>query len=150
MRSCTAVAFICSIDRAAMSVAVLPMSSQFGWDDGTKGAVSAAFFAGYMVTNLFGGFLAARHGARGVLAAGVALWSAFTVLTPAAAGSTLPALLASRGVMGLGEGVTYPAVQTLVGEWVPRDKQSRVLSFIYSGHQLGTIGSFILAPLIIR
>lgn len=42
----TAVAFICSIDRAAMSVAILPMSEQFAWDDGAKGAVSSAFFAG--------------------------------------------------------------------------------------------------------
>lgn len=42
----TAVAFICSIDRAAMSVAILPMSEQFAWDDAAKGAVSSAFFAG--------------------------------------------------------------------------------------------------------
>lgn len=52
---CTAVAFICSIDRAAMSVALLPMSSQYSWDDSTKGAVSAAFFGGYMVRRWLGG-----------------------------------------------------------------------------------------------
>jgi hypothetical protein len=46
---CTAVAFICSIDRAAMSVAVLPMSLQFGWDDTVKAAIASSFFAGYMV-----------------------------------------------------------------------------------------------------
>jgi len=43
------VSFICSIDRAAMSVAILPMSEQFQWDDSIKGVVSASFFAGYMV-----------------------------------------------------------------------------------------------------
>lgn len=42
----TAVSFICSIDRAAMSVAILPMGEQFGWDDAVKGSVSSAFFAG--------------------------------------------------------------------------------------------------------
>ena len=42
----TAVSFICSIDRAAMSVAILPMGEQFGWDDAAKGSVSSAFFAG--------------------------------------------------------------------------------------------------------
>jgi len=30
----SAVTFICSIDRAAMSVAILPMSEAFKWDDG--------------------------------------------------------------------------------------------------------------------
>lgn len=45
----TAVAFICSIDRAAMSVTILPMSEQFQWDAAVKGAVSSAFFAGYTV-----------------------------------------------------------------------------------------------------
>lgn len=47
-------------------------------------------------------------------------------------------------------GVTYPSVQQLVGAHVPRDKRSRALSLIYSGHQLGTIGSFLIAPYIIR
>jgi hypothetical protein len=46
----TACAFICNIDRAAMSVAVLPMSEQFSWDDSVKGAVASAFFAGYTVS----------------------------------------------------------------------------------------------------
>ncbi len=33
-------ALICSVDRAAISVAILPMSDQFGWDDTTKGAIN--------------------------------------------------------------------------------------------------------------
>lgn len=103
-----------------------------------------------MVTNLAGGFLATRYSAKGVLAAGVVLWSLFTVATPAAAaGGSLPTLLLARGAMGLGEGVTYPAVQTLARRWVPDAKRSRALSFIYSGHQLGTVSSYLLAPLLI-
>lgn len=33
-------ALICSVDRAAISVAILPMSEQFGWSDSTKGAIN--------------------------------------------------------------------------------------------------------------
>jgi hypothetical protein len=33
-------ALICSVDRAAISVAILPMSEQFHWSDSTKGAVN--------------------------------------------------------------------------------------------------------------
>jgi hypothetical protein len=34
------VALICSVDRAAISVTILPMSEQFGWSDSTKGAIN--------------------------------------------------------------------------------------------------------------
>lgn len=34
------VALICSVDRAAISVAILPMSQEFGWSDTTKGAIN--------------------------------------------------------------------------------------------------------------
>eukprot|EP00879_Flechtneria_rotunda_P025519 GHRR01027120.1.p2 GENE.GHRR01027120.1~~GHRR01027120.1.p2 ORF type:complete len:145 (+),score=36.14 GHRR01027120.1:197-631(+) len=33
-------ALICSVDRAAMSVAILPMSEQFHWSDSIKGAIN--------------------------------------------------------------------------------------------------------------
>jgi hypothetical protein len=48
------VAVICSVDRAAISVTILPMSAEFLWDDSTKGLISSAFFIGC-------GFLLARH-----------------------------------------------------------------------------------------
>lgn len=33
-------ALICSVDRAAISVAILPMSDEYGWSDSTKGAIN--------------------------------------------------------------------------------------------------------------
>lgn len=39
-------ALICAIDRAAISVAILPMSEQYGWSDTVKGGINAAFYAG--------------------------------------------------------------------------------------------------------
>ena len=47
-----------------------------------------------------------------VLGAGVVFWSLFTVATPFTAGN-LPLLLATRAAMGIGEGVTFPAIQNL-------------------------------------
>lgn len=40
------VAVICSVDRASISVAILPMSAEYLWDDSTKGLISSAFFIG--------------------------------------------------------------------------------------------------------
>lgn len=145
----TAVAFVCSVDRAAMSVTILPMSQQFGWDSSVKGAVSSSFFVGYMITNIFGGYLATRFSPQYVLAAGVLLWSLFTLDTPLAAQAStesLTSLLAVRAIMGIGEGVAYPSIQNIVRESVPRQIRTRSLSFIYSGHQLGTIASYLSSP----
>jgi ACS family sodium-dependent inorganic phosphate cotransporter len=50
-----------------------------------------------------------------VLAAGVVVWSLFTMLTPPAAELRwLPALLFVRAVMGLGEGVAFPTMQAII------------------------------------
>ena len=35
---------LCNMDRVNMSIAVLPMSKQFGWDSGTIGVVQSSFF----------------------------------------------------------------------------------------------------------
>jgi len=136
------------------------MSETFQWDDTIKGSISAAFFGGYMITNILGGYLATRFSAKHTLAVGVAIWSIFTLSTPIAALSSsaaatlggspdITALLAARGAMGLGEGVAYPTIQQMIRAWVPASSRSRALSFIYSGHQIGTIGSYVAAPVII-
>ena len=95
---CAAVALVCAVDRAAMSVAILPMSTEFGWGEAQQGAVASVFFLGYTMTNPLAGAAAARAGSRPggadgplrpsaklLMASGVALWSLFTVLTPDAA-----------------------------------------------------------------
>jgi ACS family sodium-dependent inorganic phosphate cotransporter len=51
-----------------------------------------------------------------VLTAGVALWSLFTVVTPAAAAAGTPQLLAARVLLGVGEGVAFPAIHSIIGE----------------------------------
>jgi MFS family permease len=110
----------------------------------------SAFYVGYTITNLVGGYLASSLSAKQVLGWGVVLWSLFTITTPAAAGTSLTVLLANRAVMGAGEGVTFPCVQNIVKGWVPPDTRTRALTLIYSGGQLGTIVALITAPLIIK
>lgn len=147
---CALAALICSVDRAAISVAILPMAEEYQWSDTTKGAVNSAFYVGYTITNLLGGYLATKLGAKRVLGSGVVFWSVFTMLTPLASGITLPLLYATRAAVGMGEGVTFPSVQNMVKGWVPADKRSRALTLIYAGGQLGTILALLTAPAIIH
>jgi len=100
-----------------------------------------------MITNIFGGYLATRYCPRVVLAIGVVMWSLFTLETPTAAASdSLTNLFLVRAIMGVGEGVAYPSIQNIVRGCVPDYLRSRSLSLIYSGHQLGTIVSYMASP----
>lgn len=64
------------------------------------------------VTSSAGGYAATRYNPKTVLTAGAVLWSVFTLATPSMAGN-LPALMATRAVMGMGEGVAMPAISNL-------------------------------------
>lgn len=46
----------------------------------------------------------------------MALWSLFTGLTPQAAAGGTANLLSARVLLGIGEGVAFPAVHALIGE----------------------------------
>ncbi len=68
---------VCYIDRVNISYAILPMSTEYGWDNATQGWVLSSFFMGYLATQLLGGWWAARIGGprashvRGALVVGV-------------------------------------------------------------------------------
>lgn len=64
---------------------------------------------------MLGGSLADRFGGKLVLAAGVSLWSLFTCLTPSAAASGTCTLLAARVLLGVGEGVAFPSIHSIIG-----------------------------------
>jgi len=146
---CFCATFICYIDRVNMSVAVIPMAEQFGWDQTVRGFVLSSFFIGYMATQVLGGFLSDRFGGKIVLGMGVLLWSAFTLLTPPAAMLGLTMLLLARIGMGLGEGVAFPSIYTLFARWVPASERTRAIGLNFSGIPLGTVAALLLTPLIV-
>ncbi|CAN8067897.1 unnamed protein product [Agarophyton chilense] len=140
------------MDRINLSVAIIPMAAHYGWTQTQKGVVQAAFFLGYMSTQIAGGKLADAHGGRRVLAAGVLLWSVCTALTPIAADASLPCLLAVRVVMGVGEGVAMPAMNALVTVAMGCDHatRARALAFVYSGMYAGSIVGLLITAAIVR
>ncbi|KXZ55458.1 hypothetical protein GPECTOR_2g1007 [Gonium pectorale] len=144
------VAFVlCNLDRVNMSIAILPMASQFGWDSATMGLVQSSFFWGYLLTQVAGGVLADRLGGKAVLGLGVLWWSLATAATPAAAQAGLPALLTARCLMGVGEGVAMPAMNALLAKWVPAAERSRSLALVYSGMFTGSVLGLGASPQIL-
>ena len=146
----TFIAFvICYLDRVNISIAAISMQEELGWSDVTKGYVFSFFFWGYLVMQIGGGYLANRFGGKLILGWAVVFWSIFTVLTPIAAFLSIPALLAVRFLMGVGEAGLAPSSFTVVGRWFPHNERSRVTSFLSSGTILGTVLALLIAPKII-
>ncbi len=140
---------LCYIDRISISVAIIPLARQFGYNSAAQGLVLSAVFWGYLWTQLVGGWMADRFGGHRVLAAGVAIWSLATFVTPLAAGAAFSALLAARVLLGLGEGVNFPSIHSLTARWTLPSERARVLSVNYSGMYVGTVAALSASPLII-
>ena len=147
---CCAAIFIAYLDRTNISVAAIPMKEQFGWSETTKGIVLSSFFVGYLVLQIASGTLANRYGGKVVLGVAVLWWSIFTMLTPPAAFLSLPALIAARVALGLGEAAVFPASINMIGRWVPASRRSRAVALSVSGLSLGTVISLPATGALVR
>jgi ACS family sodium-dependent inorganic phosphate cotransporter len=134
-----AATFISYIDRTNISVAAIAIQAQLGWDETQKGLVLSSFFVGYLLMMVATGALAHRYGGKIVLGVAVVWWSLFTALTPPAALISLPALVAARIALGLGEAAVFPASINMIGRWVPPLQRSRAVALLTSSLYLGTV-----------
>ncbi|KAK4853080.1 hypothetical protein QYF36_003454 [Acer negundo] len=146
----TSLAFvICNMDKVNLSVAIIPMSHQFGWSSSVAGLVQSSFFWGYALSQLPGGWLAKVFGGRRVLQIGVLTWSLATALVPLVAGF-MPGLVFSRILVGIGEGVSPSAATDLIARLIPLEERSRAVSFVFSGLSVGSVAGLLLAPPLIQ
>lgn len=147
---CFSAFLLCNMDRVNMSIAILPMASEFNWSPSTVGLIQSSFFWGYLLTQVAGGIWADTVGGKFVLGFAVVWWSIATIVTPIAAGLGLPFLLVTRAIMGIGEGVAMPAMNNLLSRWVPVAERSRSLALVYSGMYLGSVTGLAFSPLLIH
>ena len=144
-----AAVFICYIDRVVISLAIIPMSEEAGWSETQKGIILGSFYIGYMITQIYGGVLSDRIGAKIVLGTGLIVWSIFTLITPWAFYGGMVMLVIARVGMGLGEGITFPAWHSLYARWIPFKERTRAVGFTNSGIAAGTLFGYAVAALII-
>uniref|UniRef100_H2ZGX8 Sialin n=1 Tax=Ciona savignyi TaxID=51511 RepID=H2ZGX8_CIOSA len=114
-------------------------TGEFNWDAHKRSLVLGAFFYGYILTQLPGGYLASRFGGKWLFGGGVLCTSVLTLLTPVAARTSFALLIVVRVLEGIGEGVTFPAMHAMWGSWAPPVDRSRLVSVTYAGSQFGTV-----------
>src|SRR5262245_47921030 len=131
------------MDRVNISVVAPVLMQEWGWDPAVMGTVLSAFFLGYFLTQILGGWLSDRWGAKGILGGAVTWWSLVTMLTPFA--QTTSSMMAIRVALGLGDGMSPPCLYTSIARWIPTSERSRVSAFLATGMYVGIIIAFPLA-----
>ena len=135
--------FQCYAIRVVMSVAIIPIAAEFSYSSSTSGFILSSFFIGYMLLQIPAGTLGAWYGGRNIFTLGILIPSLLTALTPLAAGS-VNGLVALRICTGLFEGVSYPALQALMAQWVPAGERSLLLNVMWCG---AFVGSALTLPI---
>ncbi|KAF8787065.1 sialin-like [Argiope bruennichi] len=123
-------------------------NGEFDWDADVQSDILGAFFYGYIFTQIPGGRMAEKFGGKWLFGLGVLCTSVLTLLTPIAARWSVSALIVLRVLEGFGEGVTFPAMHSMLGSWLPKYERSMLSTIIYSGAQIGTVISLPISGLL--
>lgn len=136
--------FLNYIDRSNLSLAAPIVQREFALSDSALGSLFSAFFWTYALLQLVGisGWLADRFPVGLVLAGGLFVWSAATILTGVLSG--LPALFAARLLVGAGESVAYPCYCRIFASAIPGEHRGVANALLDAASKLGpALGTLI-------
>jgi MFS family permease len=138
----TALNLVNYIDRFLVMAVSERFGAEFGLSDKRRAAVVTAFMLGYMLTSPIFGRLGDRMPRKGLIAAGVALWSLATVLSGFAGGFVT--MILARIAVGVGEASYATLSPTIIDDLAPREAKSRWLAIFYTATPVGAALGYIL------
>ncbi|MEC1303085.1 MFS transporter [Lysinibacillus capsici] len=140
-----------NLDRYIMNYAVVSITGDLQLDASSTGIILSAFFLGYAIMQIPGGWLADKFGAKRVLLMAVITWSIFTGLTAIA--WSLTAMIVIRFLFGIGEDGFQPSSSKIIATIFPKEERGRAMSImltsggivslivpLLAAYLLGTIG----------
>lgn len=144
-----AVLFINYADRGLLSIAAPLIQSELHLTDRQLGLLGSAFFWTYTLAQIPIGGIAERYGAERVLAAGLVVWAAATLLVGVAFGFVTLVML--RMLLGLGESTGFPCVSKLLAATVPVEALGMANGIVGSAYSFGpAVGSLLGGMLMVR
>ncbi|MEM1194697.1 MAG: MFS transporter [Pseudomonadota bacterium] len=139
----TLVSMFSIADRLVFAILLEDIKAEFAFSDSEIGLLGGLAFA---VTYVIVGFPAARLADRSVrrtiVACAIAFWSAMTALCGLASGFW--SLFLARTGVGVGEGCSGPASQSLVADYFRREELAKAMGFLTIGASMGTAGGLLL------
>ncbi len=140
-----AISVVTYIDRVNITVTARQMMPALGLTDVQMGEVFSAFFLGYALFQVPGGWLGDRFGPKRVLFAAILWWSLFTACTAIA--GTLPlvnlvgilgSLMVVRFLIGMGESMALPNFNRTVANWSAPTERAWAISLAIGGIGVGS------------
>jgi MFS family permease len=139
--------FYCYAQRGTLPVAAPFMMKELGMNAASMGILLSAFFWSYSLAQVPAGWLIDRYGVGRVYAAGFFIWTVAVALTGLA--STMAWLIGMRMLLGIGQGVPFPASAQAVANWFPPGERGGATGVYLSGNRLGQAAIGALGPALI-
>ena len=113
-------------DRQTLAAILEPLRHEFSLSDTQLGGLFTLFTVVFALAGLPLGKLADTRSRRGLLAAGIAVWTALTGMAGLATSYAM--LLGTRLGVGIGEAVCTPAATSWIGDLVPATRRARAMA----------------------
>ena len=136
---------ISNADKAIIGFASVSIIEELGLTAEQWGVVGSVFFLLYSISAVLGGSLADKIGAKKVIIGMVAIWSVVQFSTIFV--GSFAYLLATRIILGAGEGPSYSLAMTAASKYLPKEKLGIGLTLVSVG---GPLGVAISAPILMH
>lgn len=115
------------------------INGEFNWNKELQGSILAAYFVGYILTQILGGWLSVKFGSKIVLGISILIASLLTVVLPLAARIDVKLFILARFIIGAAHGVFWPSFSQFWVSWAPPLERSRLISISNAGAQIGNV-----------
>jgi MFS family permease len=139
--------FLNYVDRGAIGIAAPLMTAQLELDPKQFGLVLSAFFWVYAPAQLLVGWLVDRFSVYRLMALGVLLWAASTLLMGLVGG--FASLLVLRVMLGIGETIAFPGGSKIITRHVPPQSRGLANAALALGIALGPAAGTLAGGLIL-
>ena len=139
--------FLNYVDRGAIAVAAPLMKSELALSATGFGLAVSAFFWVYAPVQLAAGWLCDRFSVYKLIAAGITLWAASTLLMALAGGFV--SLLVLRVMLGIGESISFPGLSKIIARHVPAERRGMANAAVAAGIALGPAVGTLAGGLIV-
>ncbi|XP_050434410.1 putative inorganic phosphate cotransporter [Adelges cooleyi] len=116
----------------------------FDWTHKTRSYLLSSFFAGYLLGNFPAAILGCYFNNKLLLALSTTITSLLALATPVAVSTYgSPVLFIIRFLQGLAQAFLLPMCHGIMARWVPPNERGRLVGFVMSGIQFGTMITLI-------
>lgn len=127
--------FLNYVDRGALPTAAPALKSELKLSNEAYGLAVSAFFWVYAPIQLFAGWLCDRFSVYKLLATGILIWAASTLLTGLVGGFL--SLFVLRVMLGIGESLAFPGSSKIIARHVSAERRGLANAALAMGIALG-------------